>query len=643
MLADAGAPPASLAMPAPLRPPEPRAPAWEWAQVALLAGNLAWTTLCLGGVRAETMVVTSVLNAALLAVHFLERAWTKAPVPRLHPAGWLLLPFLGYAAANVIWITPVRWLGWRDWLEWAQMIAVFWVVLNGVRSRGPRVALFGALVAIGGVAVLLGVYQVFAHPDWLMLGRIQARQFMGRASGGFGVPNSLAALLLLVLPATIGLTLRRRAGAVARIFWGYLALVLAFGFVLTVVRGAWLALAVVLVAWPVLAMRGSVRRVIVTAGIAVIVLSAGFTLYSKVPLVRERFAALGRQWGEPSRPILWRGAWRIFESHRAWGGGAGSFNVRFDGLRPEHFQDNPIWAHNDYLNTLSDYGAVGFGLFFGAGAAIAAGCLRRGRAAPRRDWLDGRLVSQGMIAGLAAFALQLFVEFHCKIPALAMACATVAALVVQRWWRAGERAAASPASRIAAGGTALAVGVGALACALPVYRAEALRQGARETIDGLAAQRVPVERWRPILTSARARLERAVEVDPANAAAWSDLAYVTALGSHLEPGRAGEIGREAGRAAERALASSRIVAEFWVRQAMALDLQGRWLEAGWMLAEALRRAPASALVWYQQAFHLSLGVDRGRALGAVEFCLRLDPMNHEAQALRTRLAATAPH
>ncbi|HWA85257.1 MAG TPA: O-antigen ligase family protein [Opitutus sp.] len=632
-------------MPAPFVSPQPRAPAWEWTQVALLAGNLAWTTLCLGGFRPGTLIVTSALTGALLVVHLLERTVAKGPVPRTHPAGWLMLPFLVYAAVSARWITPVPWLGWRDWLGWAQMIAVFWIVLNGVRSRGPRAALFGILVAIAVMAVVLGAYQVFGQRGWLMMGRTQAPQFVGRASGSFGIPNSLAALLLLLLPATIGLALRRSAGAVARIFWGYVALVLLFGFVLTIARGAWLALAIVLVLWPAFATRGSAtRRIAVTAMIAALVATAGFLLYSKVPLVRERFESLVAQSGEPSRPILWRAAWRIFSAKPVVGGGAGSFNVLFDRHRPDTFQDNPRWAHNEYLNTLSDYGAAGFGLFFGACAGIAAWCRRRAKAPPpRRDWLDERLVAQGFVAGLAAFGLQLFVEFHFKIPALALAFAIVAALAVQRAWRVTDRAPVRPGGRMAAGLVALAAAAGSIFFAVPVYRAEALRLDAREAIDRIAEQRLPVEDWPPILDGAKERLRRAVDIDASNGAAWSDLAYATELGSHLAPGKALEIGRAAERAADRALALSRAVPEFWVRRGMALDLQGRWLEAGGQLVEALKLSPASAFVWYQEAFHLSLGVDRSLALGAVAFCLRLDPANHEAQALQRRLAVAVPH
>ena len=168
----------------------------EWLQAGLLAANLAWTTLCLGGYRAETMLVTLSLTGSLLAIHFATCAMQNRTWRELDFFGWCLIPFLAYALCNVLFVTPVRWLGWLDWMGWANAAAVFWVVRNGVVSRSSRRFLFFTLVALGITAVALGSYQRFVQPDWLMLGRQQVDQFLGRASGPFGIPNSLAAYLV---------------------------------------------------------------------------------------------------------------------------------------------------------------------------------------------------------------------------------------------------------------------------------------------------------------------------------------------------------------------------------------------------------------------------------------------------------------
>ena len=97
----------------------------EWAQLYLVIGNGAWTTFCLGGYRPATMVVTSVLFALSLTLHFGSRIFSTAQIFPLHWAGWIFVPFLGYAALNVALVSPVRWLGWRDWYEWCVLLEYF--------------------------------------------------------------------------------------------------------------------------------------------------------------------------------------------------------------------------------------------------------------------------------------------------------------------------------------------------------------------------------------------------------------------------------------------------------------------------------------------------------------------------------------
>jgi O-antigen ligase len=610
----------------------------EWVLTGLLAVNLVWTTLCLGGYRPETMVVTSALTGVLLLVHLLRRAFVADDVAGLHPAGWWLLPFLIYAAANVLWVTPVRWLGWHDWLWWAQLIAIFWVVLNDITRVATRQVLLLTLAVLGFVAVVMAAYQAFVRPDWLMLGRVQAEQFNGRSSGPFGIPNSLAALLLLLLPPAVMLTVRRGASLTQRLLAGYLAAVFLLGLILTVSRGAWLGLAVALMVWPLLAGgRTWGRRLMLTGAAMVTVTVAGWVIYSAVPTMRLRFDALVQESGERTRPIMWHGAWKLFEENPVWGSGAGSYNIAFEKHRPEHYQLDSRWAHNDYLNTLSDYGAVGFILFFGACAVIVLMVVRRPKpvsSLPVAAWSKNPRLHQAMALGLLAFALQLLVDFHLKIPALAMALATVAGLLSQYDRVAKTR---SMPSRIGFGVAALLLMVGLVGFAQPHYRAEALRYSSRQAINRLADQ--DLTSYREVLMPALIALQRAVEIDEGNAQGWADLSYATALKAHVEPAHTRQYGLDAASHAERALSLSTVVPEFWLRQGVALDMQGRWHEAGRSFTRALALAPNNARTWYYQAYHLSLRpAHHGQARSALGISLRLDPSYQPAQLLRQQLA-----
>lgn len=617
----------------------------EWLVALLLAANLVWTTLCLGGYRPETMALSWPLTAAALAVQHGFAAWQGQ---RPHPAGLWLLPFLAYAAFNVAAVSPVPWLGWRDWLGWAQMIAVFWLMINGLTRKGPRAFVLGTLVVLAGIAVLLAAYQRFVIPDWLPLGRTQSDQFIGRSSGPFGIPNSLAAFLLLLIPPMLMLAWQRGSSAVERVFWGYLGAVFLLGLGLTISRGAWLSLSLALIAWPLCArsLNWSMRFTLAATALAAALL-IGLMLYSSVPKVKQRLDAMVTEVGERSRPILWEAGWELFTEAPVLGTGGGSYNTLFERYRPEGFRDEPQWAHNDYLNTLSDYGLTGFLLFFGAASVVVVLAVRNqaGQPAVATQGLVGweaEGVTNALGVGLGAFLLSLFVDFHFKIPALAMVVAVVAGEWVQRCWPMPSQKPAGIKLQVGLLAASLAVALFALGVALPIYRAEAARYAGRQAIDRLAMNPGASQNaQRETLTFAAISFNEALALDSGNAQAWADRAYVTELWAHLAPARMNELGKEAEASAKEALERSLDVPEFWIRRGVALDMQGRWAEAGGAFVKALELAPVNSTVWYYHAYHLSLNeIAKPMALAAIENSLRLDPVNTSAIALQRRLTST---
>lgn len=631
----------------------------EWCVAVLLSANLVWTSLCLGGVRAETMAwswaltgVTLALSLALAALHGV----------RPHRASWVFAPFLICAAANLAFVTPVRWLGARDWLHWAQLFAVFWIALNGLRRERPRRLVLAVIALLGVTAVVLACHQFAVNPKWLMMGRSQAGQYVGRAAGFFGNPNTLAAFFVLLLPAALGFAWRRGFDLTRRLACGYIAAALLLGLVFTMSRGGLLALAAALILWPWFVKTWRVRRRALTCGAVVLATALGaLALWTGMPSARERLQELAHNHGERSRPILWAAALKMTADAPAAGTGAGSFNVVFEKYRPEGFRDEPQWAHNDFLNILSDYGISGFVLFLGGALALAFFGRSRVRLAPHvvsDEIVRCAAFARGLGVGLAGLGFACLVDFHLHIPAVGMVAAVFAAEYVKRretlvrlegelMLGAGAGAAAdggaaqavSRSVRLVFCGAAVIVPAFAFLVVQPVYRAEAARAEGRELIDSLAALK-----WRgadavPVRTAVL-KFREAVRLDPDNAQAWADLSYAQSLLTLAAPSRAKALGREAGIYARKALSKAPVVSEFWIRLGVALDIQGRRGEAGDAFARALRLAPANAFAWYHQAYHLSLApATRALALGAVETCLRLDPGCEDADTLRAFLNA----
>ena len=581
-------------------------------------------------------MVTLALSAALLAVHFGSCAMEGRSLRACDTAAWWLLPFLAYSLINVVGVTPVRWLGWLDWLGWANAVAVFWVVRNGITARGPRRLLFGVLIGLGFFGVVLACHQRFVDREWLMLGRRQAEQFFGRASGSFGIPNSFAGFLLLLLPAAAALTIRRGARETQRVWWGWVTLVFGVGLLLTVSRGGWLALAAAFIIWPFMAsgwrwQRRTMTAVVVLGG----VVAVSALVYRAADSVRDRFDRLFAT-GEASRPVLWRAAWEIFQSAPWWGSGAGSFNVRFEQHRPRGFIDEPQWVHNEYLNTLSDYGAVGLLLLLGGVVVIVA----RPRAsnaglAQGADELASPFVRHGMSIGLTAFALQLMLDFHLKIPALAMSVAAMGALAFGRPAGLPQARSSPQPARVAWIGLA----AGTLAAMFPIlrlYRAEALRYEAREELDrAVVADRTATM---AVAAASEEKLRQATKLAPANAAAWADLGFALELQAFADPERVGALADRAAAAAGRAVDLAPVVPEFWMRLGVARGMQGQRPEATTAFENAVKLAPRNPRVWYYYAHHLSRDTkQREDALRAIATCLSLDPGNAAAEALRVKL------
>ncbi|HEY4301209.1 MAG TPA: O-antigen ligase family protein [Candidatus Didemnitutus sp.] len=609
----------------------------EYAAAMALALLVAATTLCLGGYRPETMArvfpALLVVAGAGLVVMVVR---TDRPVCR---AFWWPAPFLIFSLASAVGWAPAAWLGWREWLLWFQGALVFVGVLHlAPGARGIR--LFGGtLAALALVGTVMAAWQRFHDPTWLMMGRTQADQFLGRSSGMFGVPNSLAGLLELVIPVCLVLAWSRATPVAARIVTGWLAVVLVAGLILTGSRGGWISLAVALMLWPALFARGWKRRLI---GVAAAVGAAAATLAAVFFLsdgARERMKPfLAGQW-EASRPLIWRVGVRIWQEHPWLGAGAASYNVLFEQFRPVGFRNEPQWTHNDYLNTLSDYGVTGFALWTAVGAAVLFWGwkeIRRVRSErPPEHTITARWRwRQGLWLGLLAFSLHLLVDFHTKIPALLFAAAIVGALLIRDCpalqvnysGRGRVMAAALIASFLVAAGLA----------GVPGYRAEALRYGARQRLDqAVGGPAMAVDQTLP---GAEVDFQDSVKIDPSNGQAWADLSWATAISWHVTHGDPEAIGRRAARAADRAVALCPVDAEFWVRKGVALDMEGLTSDAAACFQRALELAPNRADWHYAYAYHLhGANAPRTEVDREIETCLTLDPGNSAAVALHDRL------
>jgi hypothetical protein len=603
-----------------------RPSAWEWARASVLSANIVWTTLCLGGFLPGTRVAMIIMTAVLLALQLCD----PEEGTRVHPAGLLFIPFLFYGLWNLEAVSQVRWIGWMDLMGWTQAIAVFWVVLNGIRSRECRRMVCMVIVAVAVASAGMAAYQHFMSPKWLMLGRKQPAQYEGRSTGSFGIPNSLGVFMALLIPP-VSFTVFSRG--VSR----------------PPAPGC-------LVGAPRPPVRFRPRRQprgVAGAGRGLALRSLfmpGRSPPTQAPW-RRRGGCRKRRDGR--RPLLHfpdhEGAGARIRDRRGrahapdhlagcMGDLQGAPGIRrrrgmlrrpVRGLPAHRFPRRAVYAHCDYLNTLCDYGVVGFVLLFGASAVVA--WKSRGARASRRRAHRAPRVQPAPARGLP----------HEDTGARDRVLEPLGVRHSRHLDSRGRRIAESPTLR-----QGLRDALRASSCCARLHLGCSEVPGGVDPLGGEGADRHHGECRQGRLARARRAVRnpegfrKGPRLDPLNAQAWSDKAYAETLWGLVEPAQSHELGMQADKDASAAIALSPIVAEFWVRKGSGLDLEGEWFDGGKCFAQALQLAPSRADIWYYQAYHYSLHpVEGGPALEAVNLSLRLDPGFLLAQSLRQRLGA----
>lgn len=357
--------------------------------------------------------------------------------------------FLGYAAWRV-GQGPAPYLGKIEWLCAALYGAIFLTARHQLPSRRGVPWVLGFLVVVALVCTVVGFlnFRVSIYPigpvpllEWPQENR---PDYGERMSGAFGCPNhfgnyavqaSLAALTLATWPIL--------AGPVRGLMvWASAAL--ATGVYFSISRGSWLAWmashAVWLLRW---IRRGPLnwlgRSLFVV--LAVGVLAVGWWVASGDAVVAERWKAVlgeGQGWkrifsGEGNFRIgLAKDGMEIWKTSPWFGTGPATFDLVHLRMKTWIHGTRTEFTHNDYINTLSDYGLVGAGLvalfWLGVGFVI----WRRGRT-------RGEGTESDALAGLGwgvvmAMLVHAWVDFNFHIPATAISCFLLLGLATAVTW-----------------------------------------------------------------------------------------------------------------------------------------------------------------------------------------------------------------
>ncbi|MEW6776058.1 MAG: O-antigen ligase family protein [Bdellovibrionota bacterium] len=279
---------------------------------------------------------------------------------------------------------------------------------------------------------------------WGLAGRVGAGEPASGAykawglTGSFVNHNHFATLLGMLLPAGLYsvLGLKSRATRPGSLFdnpWFYLALsllVLLF-LALTLSLGAFVALAVVLLAMLIdRATSPASDRVQSLATGAALLGLAGFILaawFGFEPLARRLArVSVGEEASALERLLFWKAAVQTGLEEPFTGTGPATFAHAFANVRPPGMPYLVEFAHNEWLQLLAETGVTGLALFLIVIAAYASYAFHP--AHPIRDNYYRRL-ARGAALGLLFLAVHSFFDFPLHIPGNAAIAVALAAIL----------------------------------------------------------------------------------------------------------------------------------------------------------------------------------------------------------------------
>ena len=414
------------------------------AVVAVLAWWATWLTWGTGGREPHVLSVGCVL---LLGAHLLVRPDRRLPVPVL---------VVGHAVAVGAWavvaLAPTGWHGRDDAASWTFAAELFLVLLAWAGSTVRRMLVAAAVLAASGAQFAAGWLPWWGAQDQAKL--FQGTFYWHNQAGVFLAAGAVLALAVLAVP-----------GPLSRLGWVVAPLAVA-GTVYTTSRGSLLAL--LLGAGLLVACAATSRhwraalRVLLGAGLSwlVTVGLAGPPFFAEraAPTAGVEARAGSFVGNGVQRLEDWRRAWEIFREWPVTGAGFDSFRHATTVVTTRRDGVDTAFAHNGYLQALSDGG-----LLLGAPLCLALGWLVVGvvralpTAARRAD-----LLQLGGVAALVVLLLHSGMDFDWAYPALLALLAPVAVLALPLGAsrrRAARERASYPSRTVTWSSTGLATGL----------------------------------------------------------------------------------------------------------------------------------------------------------------------------------------
>jgi tetratricopeptide (TPR) repeat protein len=438
------------------------------------------------------------------------------------PSDWCLLTVLalaGYVGWRA-WVSPVEVYAREDGAVLLACFVAYLLTVTAISNPKWRLGIVCVLLVLVAGNLTAGWLNFKGRWDFHLVPGFSRSFPPGRIGGFFNNPNHLAAFLSFAAFLSAGLMLFARIHIASRLLLGFVILSMLVGVMLTLSRAAMLGFAVggvvfvLMAVWIVWRTKRSLFKWLILA-LVLVGGTTGCALYKANEdsmLTRQMWSPLG----DDIRVQIWRSALAQHADAPWLGVGSRMF---YEGSITHRDPETATWtgdalfAHNEYLQMLADYGWAGLALvLLVIGAHLLNGVRFLRWYAAEKFPATGMLGSNalaltlGSMAALLATLAHAVFEFHGHIPITAMLGAILLGLLANP----GIESEVYKPRRI--WGLRFVMKIGLLAASAALVGAAAIFGRA----DGYAAY-ARVENKRGETEKAMGHFARAVEIDPRNA------------------------------------------------------------------------------------------------------------------------------
>jgi len=337
-------------------------PVADWLPVICLLVSVMGSTIVYGGSRFATaypFLLLGCIGSLLVFLRpFFQKGHTRLLLPPATAIALVLLLFVGvqsFLFSKIPYLTHI---------EWVKLSALFFALLAWTEISARRTRwkfLLGLLILFGVGEAWYAVIQAVNGTSHVFLD-VRPEQYGNRASGTFLCPNHFAQILSVLGIACLCLVFASGAGGLLRMIAGYGLLLMLPTLFLTGSRSGVLGFAVgafislILVS----SQRGWKAMLSTFVLIPLVIGGAFFGFYKAFPEVQDRITEIPVD----ARLEYWTDTQSMIQDVPVVGNGGGTFEYLFPPYREafKHPEQYIRHAHNEFLETITDYGWIGFGL-----------------------------------------------------------------------------------------------------------------------------------------------------------------------------------------------------------------------------------------------------------------------------------------